>query len=111
MSLDFRLFTEDQDGNEHCVLDVNITHNLNTMADAAGIYKALWRPEEIGAERAKDVADLLRVGLVNLKASPWKYVQYNDEDGWGTYEQFIPFVEEVLEACDQYPSARIRVSR
>lgn len=26
----------------------NITHNLGRMADEAGIYKHLWRPEEIG---------------------------------------------------------------
>jgi hypothetical protein len=25
----------------------NITHNLGSMAEAAGIYQALWHPEEI----------------------------------------------------------------
>lgn len=32
------------------VFSANITHNLGEMADKAGIYKACWRPEEIGAE-------------------------------------------------------------
>jgi precorrin-6x reductase len=26
--------------------EANITHNLNRMAEAAGVYKVLWRPEE-----------------------------------------------------------------
>lgn len=28
-----------------CIFSANITHNLNAMAEAAGIYKHLWRPE------------------------------------------------------------------
>lgn len=30
-----------------CVYAANVTHNLNRMADAAGIYLPLWRPEEM----------------------------------------------------------------
>ena len=30
----------------------NITHNLGKMAEEAGIYKHLWRPEEIGITKA-----------------------------------------------------------
>ena len=29
------------------VFSANITHNLGKMADEAGIYKALWRPDEV----------------------------------------------------------------
>ena len=32
---------------EESIDDFNITHNLGSMAAAAGIYKALWRPEEL----------------------------------------------------------------
>lgn len=30
----------------------NITHNLREMASNAGIYEAVWRPEDIGIEMA-----------------------------------------------------------
>lgn len=30
-----------------CVFSQNITHNLGSMADAAGIYEACWHPEEL----------------------------------------------------------------
>lgn len=50
MSLDITLYTPMC---AHCGrsgegYSANITHNLGAMAEAAGIYLALWRPEEIG---------------------------------------------------------------
>ena len=39
--------------NKECVYEGNITHNLNRMAEACGIYMELWRPEEIGVIKAE----------------------------------------------------------
>ncbi len=50
------------------VYESNITHNLTEMADAVGIYKYLWRPEELGITKAKDLIKPLADGLVVLKA-------------------------------------------
>jgi len=55
----------------------NITHNLGEMADKAGIYKALWRPEEIGAKYAKDIIEIVEKGLSDLKARPEYFEQFN----------------------------------
>ena len=97
---------------EHEILyEGNVTHNLNIMADAAGIYEALWRPEEIGAERAKDITDKLRLGLDLLKNDPEHFKKFNSPNGWGTYEYFVPFVEKYLNACLKYPDAIIEISR
>lgn len=104
-------------GNEHeanvlpDLFSTNITHNLTEMADAAGIYKALWRPEEIGITHAKQLIEPLTEGLAKLRSDPEKYRAYNAENGWGTYGQFLPFVIGVLEAAKQYPEAEISVSR
>lgn len=89
----------------------NITHNLGKMADAAGIYHALWRPEEITATHARDIIPVLEQGLRKLKRSPAKYKKFDAENGWGIYEHFIPFVENYLRACKDNPDARIEVSR
>jgi|GEM_PF-689525 len=94
-----------------CVFDANITHNLGEMADKAGIYYALWRPEEIGKGKASEIIELLEEGLNKLKASPDYFKQFNSPNGWGMYEHFVPFVEEYLEACRKYPDATIEVSR
>ncbi len=89
----------------------NITHNLNKMAEAAGIYYAMWRPEEIGAVTAKDITQLLENGLADLKARPDHFAQFNAPNDWGLYEHLVPFVEKYLEACKDYPEAIISVSK
>ena len=88
----------------------NITHNLNKMAEAAGIYSALWRPDEIKAEYAEDIIGVLETGLAKLKSDPKYYHQFDSPNGWGLYVHFVPFVEGILAACRAYPKAVIRVS-
>lgn len=89
----------------------NITHNLGKIANASGIYEALWRPEEIEKTRAFEIIDLLEKGLSDLKARPEHFKQFNASNGWGMYEHFIPFVENYLNACKEYPQSIITVSR
>lgn len=96
---------------EEQVYCANITHNLGEMADKAGIYKALWRPEEINAEKAKDIVDIVEVGLTDLKNRPEYFKKFNSPNGWGMYEHFVPFVEEYLKALKENPEASIEVSR
>ena len=110
MSLDFYLHYT-VDNNEITVFDSNITHNLGDMAREAGIYEALWRPEEKGWKVAKDIIGVLKDGLQKLKENPEHYEKFNSPNGWGMYEHFVPFVEEVLDACIKYPNAIIFVSR
>ena len=54
----------------------NITHNLNKMADEAGIYQAMWRPEEIGATQARHIIDILEEGLSMLLSNPEYFEQF-----------------------------------
>ena len=93
------------------VYSANITHNLNKMAEAAGIYEALWRPEEIGITQAGQLIEPLSIGLEKLKADPMYYSQFNASNGWGMYEHFVPFVEKYLEACQANPDAQVSVWR
>lgn len=93
------------------IFEANITHNLNTMADKAGIYEALWRPEEINANLGEDIIEILEKGLKSLKAKPKYYKKFDSAIGWGVYEHFIPFVEAVLVACKKFPKAEIWISR
>ena len=54
------------------VYSANITHNLNKMADAAGIYKHLWQPTENGIIYAEQLIAPLTEGLANLRGQPCK---------------------------------------
>lgn len=105
MSLDVGLFAV----RKVCVYDRNITHNLGKMADKAGIYECLWRPEEIGIKYAKDLITPLTEGLKKLKENPEYFKQFNSPNGWGMYEHLVPFVERYLEACVENPDAEVEV--
>ena len=89
----------------------NITHNLNTMAEAAGIYKELWRPEEIGVTKASQLVNPLRAGLALLKSDPARFKKYNAENGWGLYPNLVQFVEQYLDACERHPDADVHACR
>jgi len=111
MSLDISLYAKDLDGNEIEVFSQNLTHNLNKMCAEAGIYEALWRPEELGAVNANDVLVTLCNGVADMKARPHHYRKFDSPNGWGTYDISFPYIEEILNAYMKYPSARIEVSR
>lgn len=89
----------------------NITHNLNQMAEAAGIYRHLWRPEEIGITTARQLIEPLAAGLDRLLAEPDHFRQWNPETGWGSYEILVEFVRDYLAACEEYPDADVSVWR
>lgn len=93
------------------VYDANITHNLGAMADKAGLYYALWRPDERGWTHAKQLISPLEAGLEALKANPAAFKKFNPDNGWGNYDGLVEFVEEYLEACREWPDAEIEVSR
>jgi hypothetical protein len=93
------------------VYSANITHNLGKMANAAGIYEALWRPEEINITTASQLIPLLKAGLDKLKSNPEHYKTFNSPNGWGMYEHFVPFVEKYLAACEEHPTATVVANR
>ena len=113
MSLDIDLTAN---GCEHCgrsdeVFDANITHNLGRMAEEAGLYKVLWRAEENDIEEAWQLILPLIAGIDDMVARPDHYKQFNSENGWGTYKHFLPWLQKLHAACEEWPEAKVRTSR
>lgn len=117
MSLDIDLFMDIDVGAEELhrvyLYELNITHNLNKMAVACGLYDFMWDAEyTIGKEgTAQDLVKGLTAGVEDLKNNPDKYKKYNASNGWGVYEDLLRISEEFLDACKCYPKAKISVSR
>lgn len=93
------------------VFQANIMHNLGVMASAAGIYLHLWIPEEIGITTATQIIEPLRAGISWLMLNPDTAREYSPKNGGGTYEGFLRFVNEYLQACEAHRTARVSVSR
>ncbi len=93
------------------IYSANITHNLGKMADEAGIYKHLWRPDELGITKAAELIEPLRDGLRRLIDERDRLREFNPENGWGSYEGLVSFVREYLAACEDNPDATVEISR
>lgn len=88
----------------------NVTHNLNKMAEAVGLYQVLWSPEEIGITTASQMIEPLEKGIKELTANPEKYKAYNPPNGWGNYDIFVSFCKSVLRTCQETPDAVIEAA-
>jgi len=114
MSLDVSLINLPCDccgRSDDALFEANITHNLGSMASAAGIYEIVWRPDECGITFAGEIVERLSAGIAELDANRAKYEEYNAENGWGTYRQFVPWLERYRDACAEFRGAVIEVSR
>jgi len=89
----------------------NITHNVNDMAKAAGIYYPLWRPDEIGITKAQQLIEPLTLGLALLLNDSTQFKALNPVNGWGSYDTLVDFVRDYLTACIETPDADVSVSR
>ena len=107
MSLD--VYLEDELGKE--LYSFNITHNLNTMAEKVGIYKHMWRPDELGFSRAGELVEGLKKGFDLLVGDPVYYMQFNPSNGWGDYAGLVNVLIGYIQACKTYPNACLYVSR
>lgn len=110
--LRFEVDTGGPEAKRFTVFDANYTHNCNTMADEAGIYKHVWRPEECeDVQTAGDLIKPLRSGIKKMEDEPERFIALNPENGWGSYDTFLPWLRRYLEACIENPKATVFVSR
>ena len=124
-------FVDQVEYETNTVFSINITHNLTEMADEAGIYEAVWRPYRLvsgfniqeGNHYAEaefessvtilssHISKVIEAGLNDMKRRPDHYKKFDSDNGWGTYSDFVPFLEEYLKALKQYPDAVVNISR
>lgn len=102
---------ETQEHETTILYGANITHNLSRMAQEAGIYQALWRPEEINISKASQLIEPLENGLRLLVSDQSRFEQFNPSNNWGSYTALVSFVAGYLQACKEYPNACVSVSR
>lgn len=100
----------------HCGSEIvggnhNVTHNLTAIADKVGLYKPLWRPEEVGITKAKDLIPLLITGIQSLNEGATELKKLEPENGWGTLPGFISFCQNLLKDCVDHPEAEVIVCR
>ena len=122
MSLDFYLEGDEKDHecvcresyNKHnnryreTFFSTNITHNLGPMFNEADVYKILWHGDGM---IAGEVLPKLETALMLMRADPPRFKKHNAPNGWGLYENAVPWLAEIVAACREYPQGVLRCSR
>lgn len=98
---------------EETYWSANITHNLGEMASNIPIvfngtpttlYYVCWRPEEIGVKTVGDTLPLLVQGLHYMIDHRKELERYDSPNGWGTYNEFMKFLLNYKQACEDNDS-------
>ena len=85
----------------------NITHNLGSMFNEAGVYGILWRGD---GRVAGAVVEQLEVAYRVMLDDPPRFEKFNAKNGWGLYEHAVPFLADVIRACREHPEGVLRCS-
>lgn len=93
------------------VFSANITHNLNRMAAALGVYQEIWKSDTVGINFAHQLIPVLESTIQKMKYNPEFYQAFDSPNGYGKYSDLLAWLEEYLDACKQYPEAVITVNR
>ena len=97
--------------------NANITHNLGKMANYIPVgnttlYMVCWRPEEINITTVKELLPLLIEGIHYMIDHRKELLQYNSPNGWGIYDDFMKFLLNYKQACeDNDPECLIETDR
>lgn len=106
----------------------NITHNMGEMASHvpthytidgevynSDLYMILWRPEEIGTGNICNNTDVVAQGILHGMAYMMEHrnelLQYNPDNGWGSYDAFLPWLMDYWKACVENPGCEIQTWR
>lgn len=106
MSYDVSLYVDTGAGHTVDAAWWNMTSNVAPMWRAAGLDLA-----EFDGKPATELVKPLRNALVELIRNPDPYRAMNPENGWGSYEGCVAFLQKILAGCDEHPFARVSVSR
>jgi hypothetical protein len=84
----------------------NHTSNTSGMWRKAGVDIA-----ECDGVQASQMAEGLAVAVETIKADPESFREFEPGNGWGTVESTVSFLSDLLDACQRFPRAKVRVSR
>lgn len=106
MSYDISLSIGTGAGNQHEVYDWNFTSNVAPMWRAAGADLAGFDGKTAG-----DCIAVLATAIGTMEAEPDRFGAMDSPNSWGTYDDLLPALRELLEAMQAHPATTVRVDR
>lgn len=124
MSLTVAIIDKDE-----TIWDGNITHNMGVMAShipvnyrneddtvafMGSLYDIVWRADNIGDPfflNTAPMVDVLSDGICYMIQHRLELLQYNPDNGWGSYDDFLNWLISYKNQCEDNPNCKIEISR
>lgn len=88
-----------------CVGEWSPTYNFAPMFVAAGLDLLA-----LSGWTAADVAPVLRAAIARMREEPARFRSLEASNGWGTYDEALPLLDEMLLTMELHPDAVLRVT-
>ena len=92
----------------HCkgeVFEFSPTYNLRPMFHAAGFCL-----RDFNGMTGAEVAPVLTVAVASMEADPAKFRALDAPNGWGTYDDIMPYLRRFRDAVSAHPAASVVVT-
>lgn len=103
--ISFRRKVENMEGELYLNESFNMTSNVGPMYQAARLEIA-----NLDKMATKDVAAIIVHRYQYMVAHPDDMRKLEPENGWGTYEDALSFLKEILVTCLDHPECFVEVS-
>lgn len=107
MSFEISLYYQVEPNEKAFVYDDNMTSNVYAMAKEAGILSVI--NGESNDKAVTEIVDTIKSGYADMLSRPDVYEAIEGANNWGTYDQFLLFVADLLRACAKYPNSRLLI--
>lgn len=85
-------------------ISFNITYNLGCMWREIYPYHEKMIPIE--GMTAQESLEMLQRAYDELKLNPEKFEAMNPANGWGSYEDFLYFIDDLIDTAKEFPSRK-----
>lgn len=102
----FRRNVENMEGELYLNDGFNMTSNVGPMYHAAGGLQI----GDLDKKTAVEVLDKVRPAYAYMLTHPDEMRALEPENGWGTYEDALKFLREIIATCLDHPECFVEVS-
>jgi len=106
VSYDIDITVDHEDGYSSGFEVGNMTYNVSTMVKEACGVTFSW----FDGMTCKQALPILYFCWRNLRRNPSHFRRFEAPNGWGTYEQFMPYMTRFYVMARLHPKGIIRVS-
>ena len=103
---------------DEVVEKIRTTRETLSIAESVVRYSDKQLPEGISKSELGTCNHAIKVpganyeiGIKKMKDAPDYFRQFDAKNGWGKYNDFLPWIERVLAGCKKFPNAKIYTSR